>query len=113
MELAEKLANPLVFQWSSLGVNAPPGSIHGYDVTILIDICKAVITANGEKPIKRQEHIVKQAHIILNASAKAGIRGLVYALGGYDATKAEVIAAFKLYVRGGNGQGEARVVKVS
>ena len=31
--------------------------------------------------------------------AKAGIKGLVYALAGYDATKEEVIAAFKFYVR--------------
>ena len=35
----------------------------------------------------------------MNASAKAGIKGLVYALSGYDVTKEEVIAAFKLYVR--------------
>jgi hypothetical protein len=37
--------------------------------------------------------------VILNASAKAGIKGLVYALSGYDAVKEEVIAAFKMYVR--------------
>lgn len=37
--------------------------------------------------------------MILNASAKAGIKGLVYALSGYDVAKEEVIAAFKLYVR--------------
>jgi hypothetical protein len=41
-----------------------------------------------------QDKVAKQAHIILNASAKAGIKGLVYALAGYDATKEEVIAAF-------------------
>jgi len=37
--------------------------------------------------------------IILNASAKAGIKGLVYALAGYSPTTDEVIAAFKLYVQ--------------
>jgi hypothetical protein len=35
----------------------------------------------------------------VNASAKAGIKGLVYALAGFDATKEDVIAAFKLFVR--------------
>ena len=40
-----------------------------------------------------------QARIILNASAKAGIKGLVYALAGYDATREEIITAFKLFVR--------------
>ena len=46
-----------------------------------------------------QQFIARQAHVILNASAKAGIKGLVYALAGYDATKEEAIAAFKFYVR--------------
>jgi hypothetical protein len=48
---------------------------------------------------KSQNGLAKQAHVILNASAKAGIKRLVYALAGYDSTREEVIAAFKLYVR--------------
>ncbi|MGO8953058.1 MAG: P63C domain-containing protein [Rhodomicrobium sp.] len=100
-ELNEKLENPLIFQRMTAGPNAPPPStIHGYDVTILIDICKAVIKAEADGILaKRQENIIKQAQIIVNASAKAGIKGLVYALSGYDATKEEVIAAFKFFVR--------------
>jgi len=74
--------------------------VHGYDVTILIDLCKAVTRAESEgKLLPIQAKIAKQSHVILNASAKAGIKGLVYALAGYDVTKEEVIAAFKLYVR--------------
>jgi P63C domain len=99
-ELREKLAHPLVFQWLTPVANVPPAAVHGYDVTILIDLCKAIIKAEEEgKLLKRQAHIAKQAHIILNASAKAGIKGLVYALAGYDATKEEVVAAFKFFVR--------------
>ena len=100
-ELWEKLQNPLVFQWQSPGGNAqPPATVHGYDVTILIDICKAVLAADADgKLLARQVVVAKQARVILNASAKAGIKGLVYALAGYDATRAEVIAAFKEYVR--------------
>ncbi|AZQ51721.1 P63C domain-containing protein [Burkholderia cenocepacia] len=100
-ELREKLENPLIFQGPTAGGNsAPPVSkIHGYDVTILIDICKAIAAAESDgKLLKSQAHIAKQARIILNASAKAGIKGLVYALAGYDATREEVVAAFKLYV---------------
>jgi P63C domain-containing protein len=93
-ELAEKMANPLIFQVSTLVPNMPPVVVHGYDVTMLIDICKAVVSADG----KVAPSLVKQAHVILNASAKAGIKGLVYALAGYDQTKEEVIAAFKFYV---------------
>jgi hypothetical protein len=99
-ELSEKLENPLIFQWPGAGTNQPPSTIHGYDVTILIDVCKAIIKADEDgNLLKRQEHIAKQAHIILNASAKSGIKHLVYALSGYDATREQVIAAFKFYVR--------------
>ncbi len=72
----------------------------GVDVTILIDVCKAIVKAESEgRLLKSQANITKQAHVILNASAKAGIKGLVYALAGYDATREDVIAAFKFYVR--------------
>jgi hypothetical protein len=98
-ELQEKLANPLVFHWLS-PVSKAPATVYGYDVTILIDICKAIIAADSDgKLLARQKHIAKQAQIILNASAKAGIKGLVYALAGYDATRQEVVQAFKFYVR--------------
>ena len=97
-ELRHKLENPLLFQGLDM---VPEGTkYHGFDVTLLIDLCKAIIAVEAEGKLKKnQERIAKQAHIILNASAKAGIKGLVYALSGYDATKEEVIAAFKLYVR--------------
>lgn len=100
-ELKEKLENPLIFQDLSPGTSvAPQTKIHGFDVTILIDLCKSIIKAESEgKLLKSQLGIAKQAHIILNASAKAGIKGLVYALSGYDVTKEEVIAAFKIFVR--------------
>jgi hypothetical protein len=99
-ELREKLENPLIFQAPSLGASQPPTPVHGYDVTILIDICKAIIKAADDGSLlKRQEHIAKQAHVIVNASAKLGIQHLVYKLSGYDQTREEVVAAFKLYVR--------------
>ncbi|MBI5075667.1 MAG: hypothetical protein HZB62_10960 [Nitrospirae bacterium] len=101
LELMAKLQNPIVFQGLDT-VSGDPSSktLHGFDVTLLIDVCKAIVAAEAEGSLTpRQRPIAKQAHIILNASAKAGIRGLVYALSGYDATREEVITAFKLYVR--------------
>ena len=81
--------------------SAPPNStVYGFDVTLLIDVCKAIVRAEAEgKLLASQAPMAKQAHIILNASAKAGIKGLVYALAGYNPTAQEVIAAFKLFVR--------------
>lgn len=101
LQLKEKLENPLIFQGPPVGPSSPPISVvYGYDVTLLIDVCKAIITAEAdEKLTAQQKGMARQAHIILNASAKSGIKGLVYALTGYDAEREEVIAAFKLYVR--------------
>jgi len=100
LELREKLANPLVFQGPGAVSGSPPiDKINGFNVTLLIDVCKAVTAAESDgKLLRSQAPMAKQAHIILNASAKAGITGLVYALSGYDATKEEVVAAFKRFV---------------
>jgi hypothetical protein len=99
-EVLKRAYNPLVFQGFSAGGNsAPPSLIHGYDVTLLIDICKAVATAEAARELlPSQANVAKQAHIILAASAKSGIKGLVYALAGYDATREQIIASFKQFV---------------
>ena len=96
LELKKKLQNPLIFQ----GLSPAPGDVHGYDVTILIDVCKAVLTAhaNNELPIARYENVIGQAQVLTTASAKAGIKGLVYAITGYDATREEIIKNFRRYV---------------
>ena len=100
-ELRGKLENPIIFQ----DLNTVSGKdsnkrLHGFDVTLIIDVCKAIVAAEADRSLtKNQERIANQAHIILNASAKAGITGLVYALTGYDVTREEVITAFKLYVQ--------------
>jgi hypothetical protein len=100
-ELTEKLLQPIEFKWSS---EASPdklfNNVHGYDVTILIDVCNTIIKAAEAGSLKsRQKPIVKQARAILSASAKSGIQNLVYKLAGYDATREEVVSAFKMFVR--------------
>jgi hypothetical protein len=98
-ELREKLENPVIFQ-AQVGGPETMSQVHGYDVAILIDLCKAISQAEVEgKLAPHQASIARQARIIMNASAKRGIQDLVYRLAGYNATKEEVIAAFKFYVR--------------
>jgi hypothetical protein len=99
--LIEKFENPLKFQWGGGGAEQPPGTIHGFDATLLIDLANAIIAAEagGALSSKRYENIVKQAHIIVGASARLGIRDLVYALAGYSPTVDEIISAFKHYVQ--------------
>jgi hypothetical protein len=99
-ELRKKFENPLKFHWGTGGAEQPPAVIHGFDVTLLIDLCKVIVDLEAEgKLTSGQAKIVRQAHIIMAASAKAGIKGLVYALAGYNPTIEEVIAAFKLYIQ--------------
>src|SRR4051812_36109132 len=96
-ELTQRLNNPIVFQGVGLGAKQ---AVHGYDVTILIDVCKAIVKAESEgKLLDRQANLARQAHVILGASAKAGIKQLVYALAGYNPSSEEVIVAFKIYVQ--------------
>ncbi|PRD63967.1 P63C domain-containing protein [Malikia granosa] len=99
-ELAEKLKNPLVFQWSSGVAEVPPTTVKGFDASLLIDLCNAISSASVEGKLgKRYARIVQQASIINGASAKAGITGLVYALAGYRPEIEEVIQAFKMFVQ--------------
>lgn len=99
-DLIKKIDNPLIFNVNSPGENEPSYVAHGYDVTILIDICRAIIESREKRILTgQQKHIARQAQIIISASAKSGIQGLVYAITGYDATKEEVIRAFKSFVR--------------
>jgi hypothetical protein len=97
-ELRGKVENPLKFQWSPPG--AGPIDTNGFEATLLIDVCNAIIAAEAKGALKssRYENIVQQAHIIVGASAKSGITRLVYSLAGYNPSTEEVIAAFKLYV---------------
>lgn len=100
-DLNEKLQKPLKFQWEPAGAGQqPPALINGYDVTVLIDICRVILEAGAARKLTHnQEPLMKQASIITTASAKNGIKDLVYALAGYSPSAEEVINAFKLYVQ--------------
>ncbi len=101
-ELREKIENPIVFQrFGAAAGNAISAKAFGYDATILIDLCKAILAARADGKLagSRYDKMVRQAQIVLTASAKSGIKGLVYALTGYSPSTEEVIAAFKLYVQ--------------
>ena len=100
-ELRQNIEKPLVFQAPTSGNNIQPQvPINGYDVANLIDICKAILAAQVAGRLRSdQAKLSAQAQLIVGASAKAGIKGLVYALAGYRPETEEVIAAFKLYVQ--------------
>lgn len=107
-ELAEKLRNPLSFQGVAVMAETsegmpkvvPPASVKGFDAALLIDLCNAISKASAAGRLgERYKNIVRQAAVITGASAKTGIRSLVYALAGYSPSTEEVISAFKHYVQ--------------
>jgi hypothetical protein len=101
-DLRDKIENPLIFQLPGAAAASPVSARgNGYDATILIDICNAILAAKADGKLSgaRYDRMIEQARIITSASAKNGIRQLIYALAGYDPTAEEVIAAFKHYVR--------------
>ncbi|QDI83698.1 hypothetical protein E8E01_15165 [Methylorubrum populi] len=101
-DLRGKVENPVRFQYETGGGGGKlRNTINGFDTALLIDVCNAIIAAENAGKLKaaRYKKIVQQAHIIVGASAKSGIRQLVYALAGYNPSTEEVIAAFKLYIQ--------------
>lgn len=100
-ELIAKLSQPIKFQWGLRGAESSVNTeANGFDATLLIDICRVIVEAyEAGRLTNRQKNIANQARIIITASAKSGIQNLVYKLAGYDASKAEVVNAFKFFIR--------------
>ena len=84
-EVIEKLNNPLIFQGPP-PVPSIPRSVEFTDSRYPSDrhLQGNRFSRGRRKTSSQPEENRKQAHIIINASAKAGIKGLVYALAGYD-----------------------------
>jgi hypothetical protein len=101
-EMRQKIDNPIKFHTLTSGIERGPKRmvVHGYEASLLIDICRAITAIEAEGKLwGRHNKVAEQAHLILGASANLGIQQLVYALAGYSPTSEEVIAAFKLYVQ--------------
>lgn len=97
-ELRQKLENPLKFQWGSVSAGVPAADVNGYEAGVLIDLCRAIVAAKPQlKP--HQKKLASYAAIVIGASAKQGIRDLVYAVAGFNQSSDQVIQAFKAYVQ--------------
>ncbi|GKX54108.1 hypothetical protein SOASR030_02200 [Leminorella grimontii] len=99
--LIEKMGKPYIFQWENDG--AVLGSFtggHGYDISVVIDICKALTEAkdNGDLPESRLKAAI-QAQRLVNSAAKVGITNVAYAVAGFRPEVQQVIDSFKAFVR--------------
>jgi len=58
---------------------------YGYEATILPELCDAILAARQEQKLNyQQEHIAKQAEILVRAFARVGIIALVDEATGYQ-----------------------------
>jgi hypothetical protein len=95
-ELWQKIEKPIVFK----PMNGDPA--HGYEATVLIDICDAIWEANKRgKLTPRQAFLALQAEVILRSAAKVGIVALIDEATGYirDKKKAEYRELFQDFIR--------------
>jgi hypothetical protein len=77
-QLGEMITNPIRFR--AHGIMA-----YGYEATILPELCDAILAARQEKKLNyQQEHIGKQAEILVRAFARVGIIALVDEATGYQ-----------------------------
>lgn len=95
-ELREKIDNPIIFKTLTADLG------HGYDATVLIDICDAIIQAAKDGNLgSGQETLAIQAEIIMRASAKLGIVALVDDATGFiaDKRRQQYKELFKEFIR--------------
>jgi len=83
-ELKAALENPIVFKRPSAGGAAP--ATHGYEATILIDVCYLLIDAKnaGVKLTEKEIALERQAQIVVRAFSKVGIISVIYNVTGYQ-----------------------------
>lgn len=79
--ISERLSNPVKFKRNDAG--GSQSTTNGYEVTLLVDICSAIIDAN-RAGVFNDETIVRNADIIIRSVAKVGIIALVDEATGYQ-----------------------------
>lgn len=83
-ELSKVVVEPIRFR------NPQGGAVtYGYEATVLVEICEAVLQAREKGKLHRQqEHIAKQCEILVRGFARVGIIALVDEATGYQNVRA-------------------------
>ncbi len=92
--ILERINKPIKFLRNDAGGSQP--ITYGHEVTILVDICSAIIDAN-RAGVFNDEKIVRNADIILRAVAKTGIIALVDEVTGYEEERRKAKDALQKY----------------
>lgn len=93
-ELRDKLENHIVFK----PLSGDPA--HGYEATVLIELCDALVAARDELPAS-QRFLAHQAEIIIRSAAKVGIIALIDEATGFieDKRRTEYLEFWKQCIR--------------
>ena len=105
----EKLNNPIPFKRNNAG--GSQSTTYGYEATLLIDLCNAIIDAGSDRQFDIDEEYVKNATIIIRAVAKVGIIALVDEVTGYDKEKNRAKDELQNYLKQFISQEAAKWVK--
>jgi P63C domain len=83
-ELKNALENPIKFKRPGAGGTAP--LTHGYEATILIDVCYVLIDAKnkGVRLTEKERMLEMQAQAVVRAFSKTGIIAVIYNVTGYQ-----------------------------
>jgi hypothetical protein len=100
-ELRHKIANPLNFRRPGADSAAVGQVIDGYEGTLLIDVCIAIIEAKKKNALSTsQEFLAVQAEIIIRSAAKLGIIALIdEAVGFGERAKDEYRKQFQQFIK--------------
>ena len=95
-EVASQLRNPIRFRVPLGGAIA-----HGYEATVLADLCDAVLAARHAGALQRQQaHVAAQCEVLVRSFARVGIIALVDEATGYqrDRAKDALAKILELYI---------------
>lgn len=84
LSVFDRLSNPIKFIRKDAG--GSQSTTNGYEATLLIDICSAIIDAN-RAGVFNNERIVFNADVIIRSVAKVGIIALIDEATGYEEVK--------------------------
>lgn len=105
----ERLNDPIPFKRNNAG--GSQSITYGYEATLLIDLCNAIIDAGNDRSFDIDEEYVKNATIIVRAVAKVGIIALVDEATGYDKEKNRAKDELQNYLKQFISQEAAKWVK--
>jgi hypothetical protein len=100
-DLWERIENPKNFRRPTTDLQAKGSIVDGYEGSVLIDVCGAIIDAHRQHRLApSQEFLAAQSEIIIRSAAKLGIVALIdEAVGFEDRRKDEYKRLFEAFIR--------------